>query len=129
VMIDSLNSEINNIRVKNNFNNQKVVSLMEQMKQKENEVTKLTFLITKLSKQLHPINIIFRTMDSSVNASIICNYSETFSAVEERLYKNYPTLRNANNLFLFNGKSIEKEKSIILNEILDKSVILLIKSS
>ena len=68
-------------------------------------------------------------MDSSINASIICNYSETFSAVEERLYKNYPTLRNANNLFLFNGKSIEKEKSIILNEILDKSVILLIKSS
>ena len=99
---------------------------MAQIKQKENEVTKLTSLITKLSKQLNPINIIFRTMDSSVNASLVCYYHETFSTVEERLYKKYPNLRKENNLFLFNGNSIAKEKSIILNEISDKSIILVI---
>ena len=124
--IDALNSEVNNMRVKFDFNNKKVVSLMDQIKQKENEVMKLTSLITKLSKQLNPINIIFRTMDSSVNTSIVCYYHETFSAVEERLYNNFPNLRNPNNLFLFNGNSIVKEKSIILNEISDKSIILII---
>ena len=65
-------------------------------------------------------------MDSSVNTSIVCYYHETFSAVEERLYNNFPNLRNPNNLFLFNGNSIVKEKSIILNEISDKSIILII---
>lgn len=129
VNIDSLNSEIENMRTKNDYDNKKVISLMEQIKQKENELTRLTFIITKFSKQLNPLSIIFRSMDSSINIAIYCYYSEIFSNVEERLYQSFPQLRNTYNLFLFNGKSIEKEKSVILNEIADKSVIIIASQS
>ena len=129
VNIDSLNSEIENMRTKNDYNNKKVISLMDQIKQKENELTRLTFIITKFSKQLNPLSIIFRSMDSSINIEIYCYYSEIFSNVEERLYQSFPQLRNTYNLFLFNGKSIEKEKSVILNEIADKSVIIIASQS
>ena len=127
--IDSLNSEILDMRVKYDFNNKKIVSLMDEIKLKENEIKKLYSIITKFSKQLNPISVKFRTSNSSKEYEIICYYNEIFLNVEEKLYQNFPELRNKNNLFLFNGNAIEKEKSIILNEINDKSMILIINQS
>jgi N-terminal acetyltransferase B complex non-catalytic subunit len=127
--IDSLNSEIIDMRVKYDFNNKKIVNLMDEIKQKDNELNKLNSIITKFSKLLNPINIKFRSSNSSIVYEIICYYSEIFLNVEEKLYQNFPELRNKNNLFLFNGNKIEKEKSIILNEITNSSVILIINQS
>ena len=127
--IDSLNSEIIDMRAKYDFNNKKIVNLMDEIKQKENELKKLNFIITKFSKELNPINIKFKTSNSSKEYEIICYYSEIFLNVEEKLYQNFPELRNKNNLFLFNGNKIEKEKSIILNEINKSSVILIINQN
>ena len=102
---------------------------MDEIKQKDNELNKLNSIITKFSKLLNPINIKFRSSNSSIVYEIICYYSEIFLNVEEKLYQNFPELRNKNNLFLFNGNKIEKEKSIILNEITNSSVILIINQS
>ena len=127
--IDSLNSEIIDMRAKYDFNNKKIVNLMDEIKQKENELKKLNFIITKFSKELNPINIKFKTSNSSKEYKIICYYSEIFLNVEEKLYQSFPELRNKNNLFLFNANTIEKEKSIILNEINKSSVILIINQN
>jgi chromosome segregation ATPase len=127
--IDSLNSEIIDMRAKYDFNNKKIVNLMDEIKQKENELKKLNFIITKFSKELNPINIKFKTSNSSKEYKIICYYSEIFLNVEEKLYQSFPELRKKNNLFLFNGNTIEKEKSIILNEINNSSVILIINQN
>ena len=124
--IDSLNSEITDMKVKNDFNNKKIVTLMDDIEQKENELKKLNSVITKFGKQLNPISINFKTSGSSKDYEIVCDYSEIFSNVEEKLYQSFPKLKNKNNLFLFNGNKIEKEKSIILNEINNKSVVLII---
>ena len=127
--IDTLNSEILDMRAKYDFNNKKIVNLMDEIKQKENELKKLNFIITKFSKELNPINIKFKTSNSSKEYKIICYYSEIFLNVEEKLYQSFPELRKKNNLFLFNGNTIEKEKSIILNEINNSSVILIINQN
>ena len=127
--IDSLNSEIIDMRAKYDFNNKKIVNLMDEIKQKENELKKLNSIITKFSKELNPINIKFKTSNSSKEYEIICYYSEIFLNVEEKLYQSFPELRKKNNLFLFNGNTIEKEKSIILNEINNSSVILIINQN
>ena len=127
--IDTLNSKILDIRAKYDFNNKKIVNLMDEIKQKENELKKLSSIITKFSKELNPINIKFKTSNSSKEYKIICYYSEIFLNVEEKLYQSFPELRKKNNLFLFNGNTIEKEKSIILNEINNNSVILVINQN
>lgn len=124
--IDSLNSEINDIRIKNDFNNKKIITLMKEIDKKDNELKKLNSIIIKFGKQLNPISINFRTNNSSKDYNIACYYGEIFSNIEEKLYQRFPELKNEKNLFLFNGNTIEKEKSIILNEINDKSVILIV---
>ena len=113
------------MRTKNEFNNKKVVSLMDEVKKNKNEITQLNSIVTKFSKQLNPIIVYFRTLDASINDLFYCSYIEQFSCVEERLYQRYPQLRQTNNIFLFYGKQIERDKSVLLNEITDQAIILI----
>ena len=57
----------------------------------------------------------------SINESIKCNYNDLFTTIEEILYKKYPYLRNNMNVFLVNGKKIEKNQTILYNEIANNS--------
>ena len=128
--INSLQTEIDNIRRKNKYNNDKIVSLLEEIKIKDNELKKLNLIIkvTKSNAKLsEPITISFSS--PYINENIVCHYNDSFSEIEEKLYQKYPLLKQDNVCFLYNGKVIEKNQSILLNEITDKAKILIVHNN
>ena len=128
--INSLQTEINNIRQKNKYNNNKIISLLEEIKIKDEELKKLNLIIkvTKSNDKLsEPITISFSS--SYINEGIVCHYNDTFSEIEEKLYQKYPLLKQDNVCFLYNGKMIEKNQSVLLNEITDKAKILIVHNN
>ena len=99
---------------------------MDTMKLKEEENSKLKSIINNLGNKFNfQLMIFFRSMDGCLNEIMFCYYNELFSAVEERLYTNHSSLRKTNNIFLYNGKKIEKNNTILLNEITENAIILL----
>ena len=117
--ITSLENEIKEIRVKNQINNNKIVSLMDEVKE-----SKLIIKATKGDDKLkESISIYFRSSYLIGDAKIVCYYHETFSEVEEKLYLQNPSLRTNNNIFLCDGKNIDKNKTLLSNEIIDGTII------
>ena len=59
----------------------------------------------------------FISVDNKVQFAIPCIGSDIFTAVEEKLYKQFPEYTKTNNSFLSNGQQILKFKSIAENKI------------
>jgi len=90
----------NDLKNQNNINenNKKLIeSLNEKINQKEIE-------ITKLRKEMMSINLI--STDGNIQYSIPCFSSDTFAEIEEKLYKKYPSYRETDNYFIYNGSRI-----------------------
>lgn len=121
--INSLQTEIDNMRVKNKHNNDKIISLLEEIKIKDDELKKLNRIIKNNDKLNEPITISFTS--SYINENIVCCNNDIFSDVTEKLFRKYPLLNNDNIHFLYNGKIIEKNQSVLLNEIKNNAVILI----
>ena len=51
------------------------------------------------------------------NYSVACMKLDTFAEVEEKFYKEFPELRNTNNVYLVNGKEVLRFKTIEENKI------------
>ena len=125
--IRTLKDEIKNMRIKDYDNIKKITNLTNEIKLKGDEIQRLNSKIKNLGNKFRfPLNVIFRSMDGSVNLVIICYYNELFTMVEERLYQIFPKLRNPFNIFLFNGTKVDKKKSIIMNEIYDRAILLIV---
>ena len=81
------------------------------------------YLRNKLNSQKRNININemmcvnFISLDQNINYSIPCTKSDIFAEIEEKLYKEYPQYRDTNNVFLYNGDSIHRFKTISENKI------------
>lgn len=117
--INSLENQINDLLAKNQYSNNKIVNLMDEIKQL-NLIIKATKGHDKLKE---PISINFRSSHLIGDAKIVCYYHETLSQVEEKLYIGNPSLRNANNIFLYDGKNLDKNKTLLSNEIIDGAII------
>ena len=103
---------------------------MDKINKNEKEIRRLNFIIkvtNSIDKLNNPLIICIRSLDMSINESIKCNYNDLFTTIEEILYKKYPYLRNNMNIFLVNGKKIEKNQTILYNEIANNSVILIVQ--
>ena len=80
-------------------------------------------LKNKLNSQNRFININdvmsvnFISSDGNIHYSIPCISSDIFAEIEEKLYKFYPTYRETNNTFLYNGNSILRFKTLAENKI------------
>ena len=121
--INSLQTEIDNMRVKNKHNNDKIINLLEEIKIKDDELKKLNRIIKNNDKLNEPITISFTS--SYINENIVCCNNDIFSDITEKLFQKYPLLNNDNIHFLYNGKIIEKNQSVLLNEIKNNAVILI----
>ena len=72
------------------------------------------------------ISLTINSVDQSIkNFNIVAKNSDLFTTLENKIYKEYPNLRESENYFLVNGIKINKNKSIKENKIKDKSVITL----
>ncbi len=70
----------------------------------------------------------FSSSDGNINYSIPCTKEDIFAEIEEKLYKEYPNYRETNNIFVFNGCSIQRFKTIAENRIESGKTILLVNS-
>jgi len=77
--------------------------------------------------QINDINVVFSSMDSSINKCVIpCSKIDIFSEVEEKLYIKYPQFKYTYNVFLSGGTKISKNKTLEENNINNEMTILVI---
>ena len=94
-------------KIKNNFNN-------ENNDEKLDDINKM-------------INVNIISVDQKINCSIKCVKKDIFVEVEEKLNKKFGELRETNNNFIINGKTVIRFKKICDNDIKDGDIINLIK--
>ena len=117
---------INNIYTLNdNKNNFEV--LMSKLNQEEKELIYLEKNNNKdiLNNKEKPISVIFSSVDQKINYSIVCYNSEIFSSVEEKLYLEFPELKNKKIYFMANSNIINRSANIEQNKIKNSTTILI----
>ena len=83
----------------------------------------------KLSKDDNNIiSLNFISDDQKINYNIKCLKTDIFFEVEEKLYKKYEQLRETDNNFIINGKTVLRFKKIYDNNIKDRDTIKIIKT-
>ena len=113
-----------------NENNTKIINVLNKtIKQKDSEIDRLKKEMIDLKNNL--INksdmmcVHFSSSNGEINYSIPCVNSDIFEEIERKLYKEYPKYRETNNIFLYNGSSINRLKTIEENKIKSGELILL----
>ena len=138
-IIDIQNLEIQDL--KNKLNSSKIIDL-NQINNLKKEISIKNNQLEQLKQQLRDINlnqnnnpnalfanksVTFISTDQSICYSVPCSGNSTFSEVEEKLYIEYPELRETNNTFLTNGKEILRFKTVDENEVGTGKPVMLIK--
>ena len=70
----------------------------------------------------------FLSENLQINLYIACNPLDKFKDVEEKLYLEYPELKNKNLFFLFRGMIINKNSTLEENQIKNDSSILIFEA-
>ena len=128
---ENLDSSKFNFDDNTNKNPEKLKNKLKEEKKKNLELIDIIKLRVEKPKELMAVSektiaILFRTTDQNVNKPIACKYSDSFSSVEEKLYEEYPDLRN-NVVFIAIGKVINRSNTIEQNKIKDGDHILVDK--
>ena len=134
-----IKDELNNLkklkeafREKLNKNENKIKNLTDENTKLKNELLKVDINSTnaeKLSEEDNNIiSLNFISDDQKINYSIKCLKTDIFFEVEEKLYQKYEQLRETDNNFIINGKTVLRFKKIYDNDIKDGDTIKLIKN-
>lgn len=142
-IINQLNDKIkeleNKLQIENNKYLNKIKELENNIIQKNNELNQLKTNLQNNNANVnvnnHYNNIIqnkdksvtFISNDQSICFSVPCSGNSTFAEVEELLYREYPDLRETNNIFIANGKQILRFKTINENNAGTGRPVMLIK--
>ena len=103
---------------------------MEIIDKKDNQIKQLRDKPN--NKNVNSVNfndiktVQFMSTDGRVHFAIACIGTETFSVVEEKLYKKYPEYRETDNRFMSKGIMIKRFKTINENGIKNGDIILLV---
>ena len=127
--IEEQKTEINELKykitmIKSEGMNQ-INSLMETIEKKDKQIKELKEQL-KQNKFAEMKTVQFISSDMKVNYSTPCKGTETFSEIEEKLYKEYPEYKNVNNNFLCRGNVIQRFKTIDENGIKNEDIITLL---
>ena len=95
---------------------------IEDLKKK---LSRFPFILEEGESLMH-INIVNNDYNIQ-NFSIICKNSDVFNQLENKLYEEYPMLKDIPNYFIFNGQIIQKYKSLQENGIKDNDIIIMYK--
>ena len=128
---NNMNNQIGqnmNMMNNNNMNSQKEVELnkkIEELSKNLNEMSKKLSILKDFKSESESqslleenlFSIIFVSADQKVHYSIVCKNSDPFYKVEQKLYEEYPELKEKDLFFLNNGKSINRNKTVAENKI------------
>ena len=124
--INSMQTNIDNLKIKNKQNYDKIINYLEEIKIKDDEIKNLN-LKAKEIKRDKLITIIF-TSAIQENNIVICHSNDIFSDIAEKLFQKFPSLIPDKVYFLYEGKVVEKNKSVLSNGIKDNSKILIVQN-
>lgn len=71
------------------------------------------------------MSIIITSFDQNIHCSIICKNTDIFTYIESKIYQIYLAYSENENFFIFNGKRINRNKSLDFNEIKNNDIIIL----
>jgi len=126
--INELENQLNLIKEEFCYNLIEKISSIEylqnQLKEKECKLLNLreNNLNSKGEKMVNESQIAvinFSSLDQKIHYATSCLNSSIFAEIEEKLYKIYPEYRETNNIFIANGKTILRFKTIAENGIGD----------
>ena len=69
------------------------------------------------------MSIIFISSDQNIISSFICKNTDTFDILEKKFYERYPEYKGLDNIFILNGRKINKNKSLDENKIKSNDII------
>jgi len=104
---DQVNQKDKEINLLKNENKKQIIEIKEL--ESENPY--------KLKKNEKLITIIFDSSDQKIHYSLICKNTQKFAFVEQELYEIFPEYKETENIFLFNGEKINRNKTIEENKI------------
>jgi hypothetical protein len=118
--------------IKLNLDGKNKVPALEALIKKDLEIedlkkklSRFPFILEEGESLMH-INIVNNDYNIQ-NFSIICKNSDVFNQLENKLYEEYPMLKDIPNYFIFNGQIIQKYKSLQENGIKDNDIIIMYK--
>ena len=101
-----------------NDNKTKLINLFEELKLKENEIKEIQSRYPViLSKGEKLICVILLSMDQKIQYPVICKSNDKFTKIEELLYEEFPEYSESENIFLVNGRKINRFKNMEFNRI------------
>ena len=116
--------EITIQNLKNNNQSMNMIKQLEiEIKNKDNELNRLKNEYQRVNNRQNYINVNRNELISvnfqhpNYNYSVACLRNDTFAEVEEKFYKEFPELRNTNNVFLVSGRQVLRFKTIEENKI------------
>ena len=124
------NQEIKKNNISKNDNKDKMIlSLMEQIKAKDDTINELRKKNEKhqfdLKEEENLIPVIFQSTDSKLHYAFICKKTDKFHKIEDKLYEKYPEYLENENYFTVNGNKINKYKTMEDNKIKYSDIIIL----
>jgi len=123
-----LNQKIEELHKNNNCYKEKIINLMEELRDKENELKEFKLKLPfDLSKEEKIMTVIFISTEQKIHDSFICKNTMKFNVLENLLYDKYKEYRETNNYFMCDGKNINKYKSLEENQIENNGIISLFK--
>ena len=132
---DEINRELNEqiFKLKNSLNNntdiRKIIELMEELKNKEEELKKLkSKLPFDISQNEALRTVIFFSTNQKIHHSFICKNTDKFLILESKLYdlEEYKEFIEYENYFLFQGQKVNRTKTLEEIGIKNSDVITLI---
>ena len=102
---------------------------MEELREKENELKELKSKIPfELLKNEKLMTVIFNSNDQKVLYSIICKNTDSFSRLENELFKveEYKEYKDVENYFISRGKKVNRYETLEENGIKNNDVITLV---
>ena len=106
-------------------NLKKVLEIMEEIKEKDNEIKELKNKFSfEYSKGEKLISINFISYEEDIHCSIICKNTYNFRDIESLFYDKYPEYKELKIKFIINGNEINRNKTLEENTIYDNSLII-----
>jgi len=119
-----LNIEYNNINEQLNKMN---LESKEQLNKKEKIIKELELKISQFPFDFSPgekiMSIIFISFDQNIISSFICKNTDSFKYLENKFYEKYSEYKDLDNIFILNGRKINKDKSLDENIIKNNDII------
>ena len=133
MQLEEKNKIIREEKIKNNSLMKKILELKNILnkKKKSKEIIELEKEINlfrsyyNFSSKDKLISIKFISIYQDINYDLIAKNSDEFSKLEKILYDNYPKYKDTENYFLVGGKKINRNITLMENEVKDEDVITL----